>query len=57
MKTLTITNKRFAWRDWIDKELNIYDDYYYCPDCEKEDIQRGFNYCPNCGIKIKWNLG
>jgi len=30
--------------------------YYYCPECESDNIERGFNYCPNCGSKITWRL-
>ena len=27
---------------------------YLCPECKKDYINRAFNYCPNCGVKIEW---
>jgi hypothetical protein len=34
----------------------IYTDFFRCPNCECEDIIRGFNYCPLCGIAIDWQV-
>ena len=28
---------------------------YKCPSCEKDVIQQGYNYCPNCSQKIIWD--
>ena len=31
-------------------------EWFTCPSCkEKSAITEWFNYCPNCGIKIKFN--
>lgn len=28
--------------------------WYKCPVCNIGNIARGFSYCPDCGIKLKW---
>jgi len=28
--------------------------WYKCPNCGENNIARCFDYCPNCGRKIKW---
>ena len=37
-----------------------YYDEYYCPNCKCEALHYGldykYNYCPKCGIKIKWEI-
>lgn len=31
--------------------------YYICPECVIEDkLERSFNYCPNCGAEIVWDI-
>lgn len=34
----------------------IYVMFYICPLCQDDMIIRGFNYCPNCGSKLLWNI-
>jgi predicted RNA-binding Zn-ribbon protein involved in translation (DUF1610 family) len=28
--------------------------WFICPKCKNVKIRLGFNYCPHCGIEIKW---
>ena len=28
--------------------------YYECPDCETINIAWHFNFCPSCGIRLRW---
>lgn len=28
--------------------------YYKCPNCQEENIALGYNYCPDCGIRLDW---
>ena len=50
MKNAIITKERYSFTCQIDIQ------HYRCTNCEEDDIERGYNYCPNCGIKIKWSL-
>lgn len=34
----------------------ILDNIYECPDCCDHNILSGFDYCPSCGIKLRWQL-
>ena len=36
-----------GWDEW-------YCHWYACPKCAEDCIVRRFNYCPNCGVKLKW---
>ena len=51
MKEVTITKDRYAFTYNATDEI-----IYHCPVCEAPAVERGFNYCPNCGVKIKWDL-
>lgn len=33
--------------------MGVVTSYYGCPVCNRE-LQFGYNYCPECGQKIKW---
>ena len=28
--------------------------WFKCPNCKKDDIMCEFNFCPKCGVKLKW---
>jgi hypothetical protein len=28
--------------------------WYKCPSCGVRDVAEGFDYCPDCGTKLKW---
>ena len=30
--------------------------YYVCPKCDDINVLLNSNFCPNCGVKIKWNI-
>lgn len=58
-------NKEVAMEVKIDSHINLrsydYETYMYCPVCESnddvgnyEDGELYFNYCPNCGQKLKF---
>ena len=32
-------------------------DWWECPACHKASIATGFNYCPECGVKLVWAEG
>lgn len=33
----------------------MYCQFYDCPNCDEHyEIPEEANYCPNCGVKIKW---
>ena len=34
----------------------IYTQFFVCPYCIDDTIIRDFNYCPNCGIKLIWDV-
>ncbi len=47
----TVTTENFNTVDtW---ELN---DWYNCPNCGYDSLDVGFNYCPNCGESIIFEL-
>lgn len=28
--------------------------WYTCPNCNGQDIFEGFDFCPECGVKLEW---
>ena len=32
----------------------VYCDRYRCPVCKKDNIDRDFSFCPDCGVKLQW---
>lgn len=34
----------------------IYCTWFQCPSCDKSNIKVNYNYCPDCGEKLKWDL-
>lgn len=34
----------------------MYAEWFRCSNCENSSISHGFNYCPDCGIKLRWSL-
>lgn len=49
-KKIVITNQNYDYED------TVYREFYKCPNCENTDVIEGFNYCPNCGYEIEWNV-
>jgi predicted RNA-binding Zn-ribbon protein involved in translation (DUF1610 family) len=47
--TVTIGKPQFLGTD------ELYTDFYTCPACDGNYIQRDFAFCPHCGRKIKWD--
>jgi hypothetical protein len=45
-----VTIKKDMSADAGERGIECYD----CPNC-KENIMPEFNYCPDCGAKIKWD--
>lgn len=37
------------WDEW-------YCEWYRCPSCNEMDLMEEFNFCPHCGVPIKWQL-
>lgn len=29
---------------------------YTCPSCKNMEVSNRHRFCPNCGVKIKWNI-
>jgi hypothetical protein len=48
-KSAKITKRHYYMTD------ELYEDFYYCPDCDYFYIIFGNNFCPNCGIKIEFS--
>ena len=40
--------------DLTTKYEGEYHDWYKCPNCGSHDLHDHFEYCPFCGIKIKF---
>ena len=36
-------------------DVVVIDRTYICPDCGDENIKREYEYCPHCGIILKWS--
>lgn len=34
---------------------DCYCNWYRCPNCSKDFINRDHHYCPRCGEKIEWD--
>jgi len=50
MEKTIITSDRFYSTVEVDMDL------FRCTKCEDASINRGDNYCRNCGAKIEWRL-
>jgi transcription initiation factor IIE alpha subunit len=48
METVTITDAHDTGYD------EACGHWFRCPKCKKDLIMIGFNFCPNCGIGIKY---
>ena len=35
---------------------DLFDDWYVCPNCDCNNVARGFRFCPDCGDKNDWTL-
>lgn len=42
--------------DLSTRETGEYEDWYTCPNCKSRDLHDSFEYCPACGIKLKFYL-
>ena len=51
-KKIIITN------DDSEGEDELYCEWFKCPACKDEsaNINKGYNYCPDCGVKLIWKL-
>jgi len=34
----------------------IYNDFWYCPECKYHSLMKGWKFCPICGIVIDWTM-
>ncbi len=50
MKIYTLTNNDYSCGD------GCYIDWFKCPCCDDPNIVIDSHYCPNCGIKLEWNI-
>ena len=46
-------NKEFQV-DLSTKEPGEYEDWYTCPNCGSHNLHDTFEYCPYCGVKLKF---
>jgi len=37
-------------------EIEEYDAMYKCPACDMACIYPHYKYCPNCGMKLRWQI-
>lgn len=47
---MKISNKNLAK---IDENFTV---WFFCKKCKQDKITYGYNFCPHCGKKIKWDL-
>ena len=49
-KQIAIVTK--AHLDCLDE---LYDYFFFCPNCNVSNLLMNFSYCPICGIKLEWD--
>jgi len=32
----------------------VYTDWYQCTNCDEQDLASWYDFCPRCGVKIRW---